>query len=411
MERVIKYSIIILILLVVSILIILMFYRDKEDIIYDNIDEESFEVTNNTSISKVTSNDIFYSIKNCVQNYIDYTNDENYEAIYSILDKNYINEKNVTIKNLKKYITKFDEDKFIANIIYVKDINIEISVYYVYGKLVDDKYENEKEQDFTVIINNSKNIFAIIPESLENIDSYEYNLNIVEDVENKYNAFIYQAISEEKMLLEYFNYYKDLAVNNSQKAFLLLDEEYREKRFNNSQESYVKYLKNVDIVNVFPEKYMCDVYDDYKEYICIDKNGIYYIFKVVAPMEFKLKLDTYTIQSDKFITEYDTANDEKKVMINVDKWISMIKNKDYENAYNILDETFRTTNFNKKESFEEYLKNNIPAKYLLEYKEQKYIGDGIYTQTIELVGEGENISKTLVIRLEENREFVLSFEV
>lgn len=416
MERVIKCSIIILVLIILSIsMLILIFnkvYNKEENIdCEENIDSKSFDIVSDTSISKVTVDDVFYNVKNCVQNYIDYINDENYEAIYKVLDVNYIDKNNITIEYLKENITKLDGNKFIASEIKGREENIDISIYFVYGKLVNDEYTVEKEKSFTVIVDNSQSVFSIIPRSLENEDYYEYNFNIEYDVENNYNEYIYDAFTEDKILLEYFNYYKELAVNKPEEAFLLLDEEYRDKRFYNSKEKYIEYLNNVDVRNIYPDKYMCDVYDDYKDYICIDNNGIYYIFKETAPMEFELKLDTYTIESEKFITEYDTASDEEKVMINIDKWTSMIENKDYDNSYDVLDETFRGNNFETVEEFKEYMKDNMPNNYSLEFGEQKYLGDGIYTQVIELKNDNENITKTLIIKLKEDRKFVLSFDL
>lgn len=416
MEKVIKYSIIILSLIILSIFILIFIFnkvynKDENIDCEENIDSASFEIVSDTSISKVTVDDVFYNVKNCVQNYIDYINDENYEAIYKILDKNYIDENNITIENLKENITKLEVNKFIASEINGKEENIDISIYFVYGKLVNDEYTVEEEKAFTVIIDNSQSVFAIIPRSLENENYYEYNFNIEYDVQDNYNEYIYEVFTEDKILLEYFNYYKELAVNKPEEAFLLLDEEYKNKRFYDSEEKYIEYLNNINLKNTYLDKYMCDVYDDYKDYVCIDSNGIYYIFKETAPMEFDLKLDTYTIESEKFITEYERASDEEKVMMNIDKWISMIENKDYENSYNLLDKTFRSNNFNIIEEFKKYIKENMSNNYSLEFKEQNYLGEGIYTQVIKLSNDNEEITKTVIIKLEEDRKFVLSFDV
>lgn len=414
MERVIKFSIIGLVLMILLIATVILIFNNvhnkEENITSEEIDSKSFDIVSDTNISKVTVDDVFYNVKNCVQNYINYINDENYEAIYNILDVNYMDENNITLEYLKENISKINANKFIANKINQREKDIDTTIYFVYGKLINDDYTVEDDKAFTVVVNNSQNVFSIIPKSLENEDDYEYNFDIEYDSKNNYNEFVYNVYTEDKILLEYFNYYKQLAVNNSEEAFSLLDDDYKDKRFKNSKELYSEYLSDVDIKNISPNKYMCDIYDEYKDYICIDNNGIYYIFRETAPMEFKLKLDTYTIETEKFINEYNDASDENRVMLNVDKWIKMINNKDYYNAYDVLDNTFRNNNFENLEEFKNYIENNIPDNCTLEVGEQKYLGNSTYTQVVELKNDNENISKTLIVKLEEDRKFVLAFD-
>lgn len=413
-NNIIVLSIIILIFLIILLSIIIVICKKNSldtNISEEEIDGNSFEVDINEDISRVIGNDEFYNVKNCVQYYIDYLNDENYDAIYKVLDKNFIEDNNITVEKLKNSDIELDGNRYIAERINKKEKDLDIIIYFVYGKVVNDDYTSEEEKYFTVIIDNSQEIFSIIPKSLEEDNSYEYNFDIEDDTTDYYNEFIYETFSEDKILTEYFNYYKELAIHRPSEAFSLLEEEYRVKRFGNEEEKYVKYLENIDIDNIYPDKYMYNIYDDYVEYVCIDKSGIYYIFKETAPMEFNLKLDTYTIESEKFITEYDSASDEEKVMMNIDKWISMIENKDYENSYNVLDETFRSNNFNILEEFEKYIKENMSNNYSLEFKEQNYLGQGIYTQVIKLSSDDEEITKTVIIKLEEDRKFVLSFDI
>lgn len=411
-NNIIILSIIVLIIFIILISIMIVIYKKNnlnDDVSEEEIDSNSFDVKIEDDISKVIENNEFYNVKNCVQYYIDYLNDENYDAVYKVLDKNFIINNNITIEKLESSNIKLDGNIYIANKINKKEEDLDLTVYFVYGHVVNDDYTSEKEKNFTVIMDKTNELFAIIPENLEG-SSYEYNFDIEDDTTDYYNEFIYKVFSEEEILTEYFNYYKSLALSRPNEAFLLLKEEYRDKRFGNDESKYIEYLKNINIDNIYPTKYMYNVYDDYAEYVCIDKNGIYYIFQETAPMEFKLMLDTYTIESEKFITEYDNADDDKKVMMNVDKWIMMLENKDYENAYNILDETFRDNNFENLEEFEEYIKNNISNNYSLNFKEQTYVGEGIYTEKIELTNDEENIVKTIIIKLQDNRKFVLSFD-
>ena len=70
--------------------------------------------------------------------------------------------------------------------------------------------------------------------------------------------------------------------------------------------------------------------------------------------------------SDKFKETYDKGTDLEKVSLNIDKCLKMIQNRDYYNAYNILDETFRNNNFGDRLFLNLYLLNNLYT-YLQNY--------------------------------------------
>ena len=44
--------------------------------------------------------------------------------------------------------------------------------------------------------------------------------------------------------------------------------------------------------------------DDYEEYIIVDTNNNYYIIEEYSVMDFKMKLDSYTIESQENIQKY-----------------------------------------------------------------------------------------------------------
>jgi hypothetical protein len=359
---------VIIFIIIISILIFIYSRKTLQNDAGEEFESESFEISINENKERVTLNNEFYNVRNCVQDYIDYLNDENYDAIYKILDKNFINSKKITIENLKDKTKKLNGSKFIATNMKKIEKELDISVYFVYGILMNDEYNNEEEMNLTVIIDSSQDLFSIIPENLENENSYEYNLQIEDDTSDYYNEFIYKTYTEEEILTEYFEYYKNLVANNHSKAFLLLDEQYRNARFNNNEEEYEKYLENINIEEMFPKKYRYNTYEEYNEYICIDGQEVYYIFEETAPMEFKLILDTYTIDLPDFLEKYNKGNEQVKVGMNIEKVITALNNKDYNYIYNKLDESFRNNNFNTLEKFESYIKQNL----LIFHNREKY---------------------------------------
>ncbi len=419
MKNSIKIAIIILIVLILFVSILLLLFNKNEsnkNIEEENIEEindEEFNVSVNKDISKVTVNNEFFNTSNCVQKYIDYLNDENYKAMYKVLDKNYIKSKNITVETLSNSIKKSNNNKFIPIKINKQEKDLDISIYFVYGKTVNDLYQNDKEESYTVVIDYSQDLFSIIPNNLENEKNYEYNFNIERDTLDFYNEITYTELSEKEIVTKYFNYYKELAINNSKEAFLLIEDEYKNKRFDNSKEKYEKYLKNINIKNISLSKYMCNIYDNYTEYVCIDKNGNYYIFTETAPMKFTLKLDTYTIDVPEFIERYNKGNEQVKVGMNIEKVIQALNNKDYNYIYGKLDETFKKDNFNTIDNFETYMKNNFFEINKADYVEFSKEGEiYIYKLKIKDLEENENSKDvTVIMKLLEDTNFVMSFNV
>jgi hypothetical protein len=114
-----------------------------------------------------------------------------------------------------------------------------------------------------------------------------------------------------------------------------------------------------------------------------------YIFDETNPMEFTLKLDTYTVPTEKFTTTYKSSNEQDKVMMNIDKWVQMLNNRDYTSAYNVLDETYRNNTFGNEVRFESIMKEILPLHYEIE----------------------ETTSISVFMQLNEDLDFVMSFSI
>ena len=156
-------------------------------------------------------------------------------------------------------------------------------------------------------------------------------------------------------------------------------------------------------------------YDGYKEYVCKDQYENLYIFKDTSVMNFKVELDTYTMENSKFTDTYNSSNTEYKVMMNIDKWIQMINCRDYRSAFNVLDETFRTTNFNNDvDKFEEYMRYSFPDHYKVEYGDySEETGISIKEITLtDITGKNtDTIEENIYMQLKDGTDFVMSFNL
>lgn len=151
-----------------------------------------------------------------------------------------------------------------------REVNIDYSIYYVYGKLIIDNKIVDNNSNYTVIVNYTNGAYSVINEIDE---SKEYDGNIVQDENNK---FEYKNYSEEDFVKEEFMDYKYTLLNELDEAYLKLDNEYKAERFNNIQEfnNYIEE-KRTQIENSIVVSYE---YIDDNQFIVQDDYGNQYVF-------------------------------------------------------------------------------------------------------------------------------------
>ena len=303
MEKLVKILIIVFIIAIIFIVgLILLFSNNK------NNKESNFDVKPQEGIIRVTNNYEFFNTKNCAQKYFDYINSGNYSAVHVLLDKNYVETKNITANEFKSSNPKTNKTNFIAKKINKREITIDKKIYFVYGMITDEEYKEIQTKEITIIMDIANSLFAVIPENMETNEGFQYNYDIELDTKNSYNKYISKVISEEDILKEEFEYYIGLSNNNSQMAFNLINSEYKQQKFNNNLQSYIEYLKDKDIANIKLSKYKIDYSKDYIQYFCIDNKSNYYTFNQNAPMDFDVKLD---IDRTIDISSFNTNNEIK----------------------------------------------------------------------------------------------------
>lgn len=287
-----------------------------------------------------------------------------------------------------------------------REVNIDYSIYYVYGKLIIDNKIVDNNSNYTVIVNYTNGAYSVINEIDE---SKEYDGNIVQDENNK---FEYKNYSEEDFVKEEFMDYKYTLLNELDEAYLKLDNEYKAERFNNIQEfnNYIEE-KRTQIENSIVVSYE---YIDDNQFIVQDDYGNQYVFIENSFMNYNVRLDNYTIITENYKNKYNKLDNESKAKTNVDMFIKMINSSDYRHAYNKLDETFRNNNFGSVENFESYIKENFfENNYLIvdkiEQKGEYYAVNTTLKRDTSSAADSKN--KNFVIKLNEGTNFVMSFEI
>ena len=146
------------------------------------------------------------------------------------------------------------------------------------------------------------------------------------------------------------------------------------------------------------------------QYMCKDQYGNYSLFNVEKVLDYKVLLDIYTVEQEKAIKAYNGYNDRKKIAYNVNKWVQMINNKDYQGTYNLLNTTFRNNTWNTLEQYENFIKQNYPSYYEVEYGQYEENGESsVQTITLkDIEGKEQNKTVTLIIKLQDDMKFEMS---
>lgn len=428
--------------IILAIMIVLSLLNDKNE--YQNIEDSSNEnnadqTVIDTQLTEVKIPTTYYTVYNCIKNYLeavsmkiesntedDYVvggeisfsdlngiNDEydKKQLIYNLLDYKYKEKNNIQVENVYNYINKIENiNEFELNKMY--EINGEkIRQYVLYVTIEDNK------ECFLVTLDTSNYTYMVKPleyieqNLLDNEDIYQEINNIDKNIDN---TFEYDRIDDEDMAKKYFYNYKNTIINNPKYSYELLEENYRQTRFG-SIENYKKYINDnqEEISKINIKQFLVNTTNDYTEYVCKDQYENLYIIKAYAVMNYKIELDTYTITTDNFKSEYKVATEEQKVQMNIDKFMQMINRHDYITSYNCISEEFKNNYFATQEEFEQFIKNNFFKYNKFEFSNYSKRGANLYTFDIKLTDLTEESQEvktiSMIVQLNEDLDFDMAF--
>lgn len=438
-NKFIIFIIILFIIIIIGISLVIKYLQNNPDTLLEkNGDAGEIVDYENQETQKVTDFVKFYTVVNCVNTYIDvmnvnnaryYGTDENNnyaivvsnedinKNIYNILSEQYINNKEITVENLKDKTETLEKKAIFVPLKMNVLIDNVVEKYAVYGFLTDIEYNFIKEIYLYVNLDISNKTFSIEPienKDIKSIEDIEIINNNKEIEKNDNNTVVEAKISTEYLCQKYMDYYKKMVLVSPKLAYEYLDNDYKEKRFGD-YEGFKKYVQDNrdNILRTSLNEYLVDYYDEYSEYVCKDKYGNLYIFDEKGILDFTLKLDTYTITTDKFKETYEKSVDYKKVQMNIDKFFQMINRQDYKTAYSCLAQSYKDNYFKTQEEFEKYVKNNFYTYNKVSYEKYEQKGDKLYIFNIKLEDiTGENAEKKdvkIIMQLNDDLDFEMSF--
>ena len=109
------------------------------------------------------------------------------------------------------------------------------------------------------------------------------------------NEYITSYVSDEDMAKIYLNDYTHNMFYNVEKAYNLLDEEYRTKKFG-SLEKFKNYVNSLEYPTYVLAKYYKKDIDGYIVFGVYDENGNFFAFKTKGVLQYTVYLDDYTVE-------------------------------------------------------------------------------------------------------------------
>lgn len=425
MKRFVGFMILILLIIVIIIVSMILSYKKKEVAGNAEVEGKSSEINvAQGDVIKYPENraDCFTAIR-LVEEYMNYIASEDAQKLINITASEYINEDNVLVNNI---VAKVKDDfmqysnnyEIILNDIYISEANPTFQTYFInllyYNKDNNQRYATK----IMVQLDNANSTYQIMPYKYMQKKGYDklalndmFEAKSLEIANKNDNVYKMVPISKDSMAERYFNLYSTYLECDKEQSYNLLDKEYREKRFGTVQE-YIKYVTENELENAIISKYQIISYDNYTQYVCVDSNGRYYIFNENSVMNFSLILDTYTIDIPAFTEKYNSSNENQKVALNIDKFMTAINAKDYKYAYNCLADSYKNNYFKTEAEFENYARANFYDNNTVTYDNFETQGDlYICKVTISDTKTENKKQKTFIMQLGQGTKFVMSFDV
>lgn len=436
----------IIVIIIIAIILILIIINMNRHKILSKEEKENQDIENNSGYlllgqkpEKVELRNIYFSVQSCLEKVINFSNENDKASLYKVFNKEYIKEKGIKQENAIELTSLNDISKYkIKDMYQITGSNY--SSYYL--KVIDQDYKemyfninwDSRNEAFDFKILNKNDYEKYIETTIDNANSEEESIAI-----NDANSIPYKYLTDDDFAEKYFFDYIENAIDFPEEAYNSLNEEYKREKFgsldrykiylNNDKEifnmykahnvdsaeynNYLEYLTSVEEVGL--EKYTVQEKGSYTQIICIDSYNNYYIFKVYSLMKYEVILDTYTIEIPEFVQKYDSSNEREKVILNINKFIQSINDKDYKYAYSVLADSFKQNKFKTEIEFEEYIKANFFEKNEISFEKFGSQAETYYTYSVKMKDKqgikNKIIEKTFIVLLEEERNFKLSFNV
>lgn len=409
--------------------------KEEMNKIYSEVKENNEDVKDEKPIRTNRIN-TYVTVEETIKSYIENIKNQNVELVMSVLNKEYISKNNINSNNLSSSTQQYKNITSYKNIEMYEQNSEKFTAYYIKGQIND-----QGNVYFEIGVDVNNHTYDIMP-----ITENEYTTKINQSTgertieKNENNSIEFKDYDNADIAKMYFDDYLKQMISNPEKAYNLLDKQYRETKFenyngfvqyinanrekleltykmetldNNDFEKYSDYLDfKLQHSNLGIKKYSIETYESYVQYTCQDAEGNYYIFSAQYPMDYSVVLDVYTTDTQYFKNMYSRSTDQNKAKLNLEKIQEALNNKDYKYIYSKLNATFKANNFATESQFESYMKDNFFDKNQITYNIVEKQGDAwLFNAKLNNANGKEQKGINLVVKLNEGTEFEMSFSI
>lgn len=409
--------------------------KEEMNKIYSEVKENNEDVKDEKPIRTNRIN-TYVTVEETIKSYIENIKNQNVELVMSVLNKEYISKNNINSNNLSSSTQQYKNITSYKNIEMYEQNSEKFTAYYIKGQIND-----QGNVYFEIGVDVNNHTYDIMP-----ITENEYTTKINQSTgertieKNENNSIEFKDYDNADIAKMYFDDYLKQMISNPEKAYNLLDKQYRETKFenyngfvqyinanrekleltykmetldNNDFEKYSDYLDfKLQHSNLGIKKYSIETYENYVQYTCQDAEGNYYIFSAQYPMDYSVVLDVYTTDTPYFKNMYSRSTDQNKAKLNLEKIQEALNNKDYKYIYSKLNATFKANNFATESQFESYMKNNFFDKNQITYNTVEKQGDAwLFNAKLNNANGKEQKGINLVVKLNEGTDFEMSFSI
>ena len=396
--------IIIMFMLLITIILLIGIMNLKTEVEEENEEMENLYYEDVLDIQEENSEAGYIIMSNCIEKYLQFNIKKDKDKLAQILESE-LDE-----------VEQIDEHYYLKIDTIYKIERINDTTYFVKCLL------NKEPIYFAINVDYMNNSFSI-----RKIDKNEFNNAKENKVASQYKESITIESNSENIIGDividsfdiadkYYSKYNEMALNNPEIAFEMLDNQYKKLKFNNDLEAFKEYIENNKerIYNSIVVNVESREEENYNRYIATDTTENKMEIKEYHYTDFDIILDDYTIQSQEDINVYMNLEDEEKIKYNINKIFTMLSKKEYSTIYNLLDNTFKEKNFPTLEIFKKYVDDNFFTENVLgnitmEKRANNYIVTVPYKSGVSSVAEKRE--KVFVMRLLEGTDFVISFTV
>ena len=269
------------IILVINIAIVIV------AIIIGNITKEDDNKYN--EISKLEDVNYFFSIENNLNIIPIYIEENNYNALYNLLNEKYIENNDIYIDNV---ISKFEE--YIYTIFDVTNVYVtnkdNLYKYFIKCNIRKNAYEENADVITTeyIVLNYDEKIMSYNIEFISNKKYEEYisgkkEVSFEKIKTNNFNQFTYKNITDSTLATYYLNNFIDMIYEDSKLAYSRISPESKEKYFKTYDE-FLSFIKNNN--NMFNDIQISSYNISGKICYCVDNYNNEYRFNTEAVSEY-----------------------------------------------------------------------------------------------------------------------------